>query len=427
MGDRRRINAILQFNQSVEQTDFDILTSDTGLEQVERHLDDDPARLAFKLRMPAVTRQIRMLRKCRSKLPSYYAARCIVPPIAYEQASSEATAAARTEGIVAAIPEGERGLAVDLTCGLGVDSLALSRAFGQVTAVEVDPLRTQIARWNFRQLGAENIDVVNAAAEDFLAEWPMDRAIDLVYVDPSRKRADGKRVYSPEESSPDILKLMPSLRKMARRTVVKLSPLFDVAEAYRVFGDDTCVEVISLEGECKEVLAKTGFGQDGGGGGTPYLRVTAIRQGCVQRYDFDRKTCECGNVPAADVGEARFLLVPDVAFYKARAVDAYVSEYLADAPGGLRLSGEYLFADELPEDFAGKTYRITFRHPYQPKEIGRLLRSRGIRRVNVHRRNFPFTSEQIGRALGVELGGSTDIFCTLADGEPTVFFVGRID
>lgn len=406
----------------MEQTDFDILVSDAGRKLVERHIDGDPARLAFTLRMPAVTQQIRMLRKCRSKLPSYYTARCIVPPIAYEQASSEAVAVARTEGMLDGLAPDERRLAVDLTCGLGVDSLALSRIFERVTAVEIDPLRTQIAQWNFRLLGAENVGVVNAAAEDFLAAWPAGRMIDLVYVDPSRKKADGKRVYSPGESSPDILKLLPPLRKIARRVVVKLSPLFDVAEVYRVFGEDTCVEVISLDGECKEVLAKIGFGV-----GTPGLRVTAIRRGRVLRYDFSRRACECDGPPAADLGEARFLLVPDVAFYKARAVNAYVSEYLADAPGALRLSGEYLFSDELPEEFAGKTYRITFRHPYQPKEIGRLLRSRGIRRVNVHRRNFPFTSEQIGRALGVELGGSTDIFCTVADGQPTVFFVGRID
>lgn len=409
----------------MERTDFDILTSETGRELVDRHIDGDPARLALKLRNPAVTQQIRVLQKCRTKLPAYYAARCIVPQVAYEQASSEATAAARTEGIAAAIPTGERTLAVDLTCGLGVDTLALSRVFDRVSTAEIDPLRAEIARWNFGLLGAENIEVVNSSAEEFLTSWPEGQVIDLAYVDPSRKKTDGKRVYSLEDSSPNILELLPALRKIARRVVVKLSPLFDVAEVYRLFGKDACVEVISLDGECKEVLAKVGFAD--GENGTPYMRVTAIRRGEVRRYDFDRPALEQSAGPVAAAGDARFLLVPDVAFYKTRTVGAYASEYLKDAPGNLRLCGEYLFSDELPEGFTGKTYRITFRHPYQPKEIGRILKSRGIRRVNVHRRNFPFTSEQIGRALGVDLGGSTDIFCTLADGEPTVFFVGRID
>lgn len=411
----------------MEQHDFDILTSPEGRELVERHIDGDPARLALKLRNPAVTQQIRVLQKCRTKLPAYYAARCIVPQVAYEQSSSEATAAARTEGIAAAIAAGERGLAVDLTCGLGVDSLALSRVFDRVTTVEIDPLRARIATWNFGLLGAGNIEVVNSSAEDFLAGWPENQTIDLVYVDPSRKKPDGKRVYSLEDSSPNILALLPGLRKIARRIVVKLSPLFDVAEIYRLFGEDACVEVISLDGECKEVLAKIGFPQDGGT--APYMRVTAIRRGEALRYDFSRTEIEKAADTALDipVGDARFLLVADVAFHKSRTVQAYVRKHLADIPGGIRLSGDYIFTNEPLDNFPGKTYRITFRHPYQPKEIGRILRSRGIRRVNVHRRNFPWSSDEIGRAMGVDIGGSTDIFCTMADGEPTVFFVGRID
>ena len=152
----------------MEQSDFDILTSKESRELIERHIDGDPARLALKLRNPAVTRQIRILQKCRTKLPAYYAARCIVPQIAYEQASSEAAATARTESILPFIPEGERKLAVDLTCGLGVDSLALSRVFDRVIAAELDPLRAETARWNFERLGVGNIEVVHRSAEDFL-------------------------------------------------------------------------------------------------------------------------------------------------------------------------------------------------------------------------------------------------------------------
>lgn len=396
---------------------------------MERHIDGDPARLALKLRNPAVTQQIRVLQKCRTKLPEYYAARCIVPQIAYEQSSSEATAAARTAGIAAAIPTEERGLAVDLTCGLGVDALALSRIFDRVMAVEIDPLRVQIARWNFGLLGAGNVEVTGSSAEDFITTWEGGQPIDLIYVDPSRKKSDGKRVYSLEDSSPNILMLLPQLRRITQHIVVKLSPLFDVAEIYRLFGEDACVEVISLDGECKEVLAKIGFTEKDATECTPYMRVTAIRRGEAQRYDFSRTEIEEEATTAQDipVGDARFLTVADVAFHKSRTVRPYVRKYLADIPGGIRLSGEYIFTDEPLDDFPGKTYRITFRHPYQPKEIGRILRSRGIRRVNVHRRNFPYSTEEIGRAMGVDLGGSTDIFCTLADGEPTVFFVGRIN
>ncbi|MDE5945193.1 MAG: class I SAM-dependent methyltransferase [Rikenella sp.] len=417
----------------MEQRDFDILASTEGEALVARHLTDDPERVALKLRNPAVTQQIRMLQRCRTKLPGYYAARCIVPQVAYEQASSEATASARTESILSGIPLGERRLAVDLTCGLGVDAWALGRSFERVVAVEVDPLRAQIARWNFDRLGAGNIEVVADRAEHFVAEWPEDRTIDLLYIDPSRKTADGKRVYSLEDSSPNILELLPDLRQMARRIVVKLSPLFDVAEVYRRFGPEACVEVISLDGECKEVLAKIGFSNTDAGEPTPAMRVTVIRRGEVRRFDFDREipTLHTTVPHPTDVStrdEARFLLAPDVAFYKTRTVEAYRTQYLApQMPNDLWLDGGYLFADELPAEFTGKTYRITFRHPYQPKVLARMLRSRGIRRVNVHRRNFPYSSEQIARDLGVDLGGTTDIFCIATQNGLSLLFVLRID
>lgn len=411
----------------METLDLDILTSAEGRGLVERHIGGDPERLALKLRNPAVTQQIRMLQRCRGKLPGYYAARCIVAPVAYEQASSEATAFTRGEGLREAIPAEGRGLAVDLTCGLGVDSFALSRIFERVVSVEADEQRALIARENFSRLGAGNIEVVYDTAESFLEQWDKGKIIDLVYVDPSRKKADGRRVYSLEESSPNILELLPLLSGIARRIVVKLSPLFDVAEVWRLFGPDTGVEVVSVDGECKEVLAKVGFGDVG----EPHLRVTAVRRGTAQRYDFSDTDLAAGSVPSGDsdaVGDARFLLMPDVGFYKARAVGAFAAKYGGSLEAGeLRLSDDYIFVDEAPgENFPGKIYRITFRHPYQPKEIGRILRSRGIRRVNIHRRNFPYSTDEIGQAMGVDVGGSTDIFCTMADGEPTVFFVGRL-
>lgn len=411
----------------MEPSDFDILTSADGQALIERHLTDDPARLALKLRNPAVTQQIRMLQRCRTKLPAFYAARCIVPQLAYEQASSEAAAAARTEGLTAAVPAGERRLAVDLTCGLGVDALTLGRSFERVVAVESDPLRARIACWNFERLGAENIEVVHDSAERFTELWEAEGrpAIDLVYVDPSRKTAEGKRVYSLEDSSPQILDLLPALRRIARRVVVKLSPLFDVSEVYRRFGPEASAEVISLEGECKEVLARIGFPDT-----EADLRATVIRRGRVERFDFSRTvlTSETSSgQEAKSTEEARFLLVPDVAFYKTRTVEAYCTQYLAAEACNLRMAGGYLFSDEVPEQFAGKTYRITFRHPYHPKTISRMLRSRGIRRVNVHRRNFPFPAEEVARALGVELGGTTDIFCLNVQNDLSVFFVLRID
>lgn len=416
----------------MEQRDLDILVTDEARQLVERYLESDPERLAFALRNPAVTHQIRMLQKCRNKLPAYYAARCIVPQVAYEQSSGEAAAEMKAETLRAFLPPEARQLAVDLTCGLGVDARALGGVFGRVIAVESDPLRAGIARWNFGLLGVGNVEVRNCTAEAFLEQWTADahagQAIDLVYIDPSRKSGDGRRVYSLEESSPNVLELLPVLRQVARRIVLKLSPLFDVDEVNRLFGPEAGVEVVSVDGECKEVLVWLGFSGEAERT-PPYRRVTAIRHGQVERFDFAREQAVADSIASTGTlppGEERFLSVPDVGFYKSRTVAAYAAQYLGDVPGGWRLEGECLFTAEPPEHFAGKVYRITFRHPYRPKEIARLLRMRSIRRANIHRRGFPASAEEVARALGVRLGGNTDLFCLTVQGEPTVFFVGRV-
>lgn len=396
-------------------TDFQYLITDDARELIERHIGDRAEVLALKLRNPLVTQQIKLLQKSRQKLPSYFEARCLLTPTAYEQSSSEATARARTRHL----QPGK--LAVDLTAGLGVDSWGLSRKFDRLIDIEADPVRAEMARWNFGKLGVSNVEVLHDTAETFIAQYEGPR-IDLVYVDPSRKTTDGKKVYSLEDSSPNILEILPVLRRKSDRILVKLSPLFDVDECYRLFSPDASVEVVSLNGECKEVLVKIGFGPD-----EPRLRITALSsKGETAEYDFGAGDLN-PPVTFVQLSNPAYLLVPDVGFYKARAVAAYARKYLSTDGKQDLMMGDYLYSDRLPEHFEGKKYRILSRHPYRPKELKRLLKSEGIRRLDIHRRNFPEPSERIAQALGVILGGTTEIFCTLFDGEPTVFFVARIN
>ena len=220
------------------------------------HLSDDPGRVALSLREHGalIATQIKYLQRARVKLPSYYAALCILPPLSFEQSSSEETASVKRYS-------GDTCL--DLTCGLGVDAFYLSKRFRQVIAVERNAELSEIARINFRLLGVQNIRVVNSPAEAFLeqlrgqTQTTPDRnsgTIDLIYIDPARRDDQGKKVWLLEDCSPDAKALMPQLLALAPKVVVKASPLFDVDEAFRLFGDTASVEIVSVRGECKEVL-----------------------------------------------------------------------------------------------------------------------------------------------------------------------------
>ena len=169
------------------------------------HLSDDPGRVALSLREHGalIATQIKYLQRARVKLPSYYAALCILPPLSFEQSSSEETASVKRYS-------GDTCL--DLTCGLGVDAFYLSKRFRQVIAVERNAELSEIARINFRLLGVQNIRVVNSPAEAFLeqlrgqTQTTPDRnsgTIDLIYIDPARRDDQGKKVWLLEDCSPD--------------------------------------------------------------------------------------------------------------------------------------------------------------------------------------------------------------------------------
>lgn len=378
-------------------TDTEKLISPELRRNVEENLGRDPMAVALDRKVAnaaLVASQVKYLARAERKLPSYHAARCVIPPLAFEQSSSEETAARKNYS---------GRLCIDLTCGLGVDSYYLARNFDRVISVERDPGLATIARENFRRMGVENIEVINASAEEFLAGF--DGHADLVYADPDRRSAEGKKMVRIEDCSPDIAALMPRIRGVAPRLVVKLSPLFDVSEAFRVFGPHVCVEAVSLDGECKEVVAEVADDIP-----VSSVRAAAIGLGEVE-YPFDNYPDV--PEPAFEPERYRWLIVPDVALRKARVSRRYFAEqadYIASDNG-------YAFTAVEPVDIMGKVFRIGSIEPFDPKSLRRRLKNEGIRSIDIMKLGFPLPSADIARQLGVREGGATRIAFTKADGK----------
>lgn len=378
--------------------DLDILFNDEFRRSVEENLNRDPMRIALDRRVShaaLVTSQVKYLRRAERKLPSYYAARCVLPPLAFEQSSSEETAARKNYS---------GRLAIDLTCGLGVDSFYLAKRFENVVAIERDPELAVIAQENFRRLGAHNIEVVNASAEEFLMGFNI--PADLVYADPDRRSAEGKKMVRIEDCSPDIAALLPRVRKIAPRLVVKLSPLFDVDEVFRIFGPHTRTEVVSLGGECKEIVAEISDDIP-----APTVRAVAVGIGEAE-YPFGDEQV----LPDSDFKpeQYRWLIVPDVALLKARLARRHFSE-----PGrGIYIDSDngYAFATEKPEDAMGKVYEIAGIERFDPKTLKRRLKARGIHSIDILKRGFPIQAADLARQLAVREGGKTTIAFTKASG-----------
>lgn len=350
----------------------------------------DPLEVALDRRIlhaRLVATQVKYLARAERKLPTYAAAQCILPPLAFEQASSEACAAHKAIAGDAVL---------DLTCGLGVDTLFLSRRFRRVVTLERDPVLADVARENFRRLGVGNVEVVTTAAEEYLDGEGL--RFDWVYADPDRRAADGRKLLRIEECSPDVLALRPRIRAAAARLCLKNSPLFDVDEALRLFSDAR-VEVVSLGDECKEVIVC----DDGSG---PLVTATALGRGSFAA----RPDAEPPAAPARFAAERyRWLIVPDVALQKARLARLHLA-----GRADMWSENGFAFAAEEPHGVIGRVLAIERIEPYDPRRLKRELKGRG---AEVLKRDFPLPAEELMRRLGLHAGGDLRLAFTKSGGD----------
>ena len=105
----------------IERMDYNlaILSTEEVRSAVEQNIECDPAQVALRRGVPHaahVATQVKYLQRARRKLPTLYKHRCVIPPRAFEQCSSEESAERK--------PLSGRSV-LDLTCGLGIDTMPL--------------------------------------------------------------------------------------------------------------------------------------------------------------------------------------------------------------------------------------------------------------------------------------------------------------
>ena len=372
--------------------EIEILLREDVRTAIDENIERDPVRIALDSKIPharEVATQVKYLQRARTKLPALYAARCIIPQRAFEQSSSEQCAAAKRI-------DGESLL--DLTCGLGIDSMAFAERFKRVVAIERDEVLAEVVRENLRRLNITNIEVVTSSAEDYLATC--EEQFDWVYADPDRRTAEGRRVVRLEDCSPNMIALWPAIKRVSRRVAIKNSPLFDVDEAFRLFGDCS-VEVISLGGECKEVMIYID-------GSTPHLAAEAVGSG---RYEVSREEALNATFSSQEFAkeEYRYLIIPDVALQKAR-LTASALQGKAD----IWNNNSFGFARQRPEGVLGRTEPITKIEEYDSKALRRELKGKG---VDIVMRDFPTSLDEVRKKCALRSGNTHRIALTRIGGK----------
>ena len=367
-------------------------------EYLIEHEHDDERVIVLKqkeiLGLPSsvIASQLSGRKTAKTKLPTWYRTTGIVypPTINLEQCSSEATASFKATFLKKLIPN--RLVAADVTGGLGVDSYFLSKVFESTHHVDENETLLEIAMHNHKTLGAISIKHHNDTAEQFIEN--SSETFDLVYIDPSRRDQQSRKVFRLADCSPDITALQNIIFEKSIFLLVKASPLLDIQQGLRELEFVKIVFVVSVENECKELL----FLAEKNYSGTVQIEAVdltysgAVRSSFIFSIEEEQEAASKWNEPL------EYLYEPNASIMKAGAFKLVGERYQLNK---LSVNTHLYTSIQLIADFPGRIFRVENLNP-DKKELHNLLPTK---QVNVLTRNYPLRPEELKKKLNVRDGG----------------------
>ena len=381
----------------MKREELEILLKPEVREAIKINLERDPLKVALDKSVPharEVATQVKYLQRARKKLPTLFKAQAIIPDRGFEQSSSEESAAAKPL---------EGNTLLDLTCGLGIDTLHFSHRFKRVISLERDAVLSDIVRENLRRMGIDNVEVITTSAEEYLDTCR--EHFDWIYVDPDRRTENGKRMVRLEDCSPNVIALRDKMRSIGNKIAIKNSPLFDIEEAFRLF-PEASVEVVSLAGECKEVMIYIDSEP-------AHIAAHAIGRGRVKilKSEIEDYICKESFSPK----NYNYLIIPDVALQKARIV-AQALRGKAD----IWSNNSFGFAHNLPKNAIGRIERISRIEPFDIKQLKRELKGIGC---DITLREFHMSVDELRKRCGMKSGDKQKLAFTKIQGSAYTIYL----
>jgi len=265
------------------------------------------------------------------------------------------------------------GEVLDLCSGIGGDCLALAQGCN-VRAVDMNPVAGLRTQWN-----AEAYGVASHVSTECADVTAIDHRTTLVHIDPDRRAQAGGRAVRVEDYVPG-LDFLQRLARDGRGGAIKLSPASNFGGKFR----DVEIELVSLDGECKE--ATIWFGELRG---QQSWRATVLPSGetiAAEPLEF-----------AAEISPPQqYVFDPDPAVVRAGLVDA-----VAVRLGLYRLDDaeEYLTGASLVSSGFVQAFEVLAELSNNSSEIRKYFRQAEFGQVEIKCRHIPIEAETIRRRL----------------------------
>jgi 16S rRNA G966 N2-methylase RsmD len=362
------------------------------------HEQEDARALVLKqkevLGIPAsvIATQLSGRSTAKNKLPTWYQTKGIVypPTINLEQCSSEATARFKANILTEEIKG--KLVAVDLTGGFGVDSYFLSTIYESTHHVDVNEELLEIVKNNHKTLGTDSIKHHNETAKQFIENST--ETFDVVYIDPSRRDQQSRKVFRLADCTPDITTLQHTIFKKSNSLLVKASPLLDIQQGLRELISVKKVLVVSVENECKELL----FLAEKNYSGTFQIEAVDLYNSGLVRNTFTFSSEQEKESKSKFSEPLSYLYEPNASIMKAGAFKLVGERYDLNK---LSTNTHLYTSEKLIPDFPGRTFKIEKLNPNQ-KELNSLVPTK---QVNVITRNYPLRPEELKKKLNLRDGG----------------------
>ncbi len=354
----------------------------------------------------AIAEQVLCYQKAKKKLPSFIDKNLLFERVALEQSSSEVTAHYKSS-----IISGDR--IIDLTGGLGIDELFFVNSFNNVTYCELNNVIYSIFKYNISLLNLTNIEVNNTDSIEYLLKKE-NNSFDWIYIDPSRRNAD-RRSVDLEFCSPNVYDNMELFFEKTENVMIKAAPAYDLTEAIKRFPYLTEIHVVSVDGECKEVLLLLNRNCENE---NPKVYSVELNSKNYKSFILIDEFSTKHEKVITELNS--YFYEPDCSIIKSNLTPLLAEKFNLSF---INNSTPYLTNSVVIEEFPGRSFRVLDSLPFNEKMIKSYLKENEIIKVNVSKRNFRLSVDEIRTRFKLKDGGEKYLFFTRDFNDKSIMIV----